>query len=115
MATNEDWRSFLALRVDVAIALTLVWNGVGLYGIHLNGGWGRPLRQNAALVGAVDFGLMAAFFLAAVLSQSFRCRVTAESRRHRYSGKVWGFSGALLGILCLAALATGVGWLPHAR
>jgi hypothetical protein len=114
MATKEDWRSLLALRVDVAMALALIWNGLGFYGVHLNGGRGRPLRQGSALVGAAAFGLIAAFFFAAVLSQSFRRKVTAESRRHRYSGRVLGFIGALLGFICLTALATGVGWLPRA-
>ena len=104
--------SLKALRLDVGVGLGIVWNALCGWGIYLNGGMGRIHDPEALAVVVAACGLVSVFFGAAILSSRFRTAVTAQSRRHHYSARSWGIIAAVTGLLCLAGVATLVGWLP---
>lgn len=68
------WNLIKSLKISSIVVFVVVWNAVGLFGLHLNGGTG-PIRTPASgLVMALDCAMLAASAAAIALSPAWRRR-----------------------------------------
>lgn len=79
-----EWRSLVSLKASAIVAFVVLWNAGCLVGIHLSGGFGRPINREAAIAMAVTCAAASVFALAIALSVGLQSMLIAKSRRHDF-------------------------------
>ena len=101
-------RGLLALRWQFAVLFVIVWNGLNLLAIKLNGRFGPYERPEALFVVAAACLGTAAAAASIVASDRVREVVTAPSRRHYYEASIFLLIAAISAVLGCAALLSAV-------
>ncbi|GAB6197538.1 hypothetical protein [Lysobacter xanthus] len=108
---NRHWNLLKALKPASIVVVFVVWNAIGLCGVHLNGGAGRIRTPASGLLMAVDCVLLAAAAAAVALSPAWQRRALRPGADIASARPGLWFIVAIAGFLAIAGGVSAVGLL----